>query len=159
MARIIPNENTWVGFSTTQPASLSAPTADEVNAATDLTQFVTSINASSQGNTVPTPDLSTLFETNIPGTVQATFTADFYRDDDSDTAWTTLDRGVEGIFYISRFGGTGTGNKPAAGDAVEAWPVLIVSRTAGALSSNTVQTFTVTASVPQEPNENATVAA
>lgn len=159
MARIIPNENTWVGFATSTPANLSAPTVSEINTATNLTPFVTSINASSQGNTVPTPDLSTLFETNIPGTVQATFTADFYRDDETDTAWTTLDRGTEGCFLISRFGGSGTGNKPTSGDYVEVWPVLIVSRTAGALSSNTVQTFTVTASVPQEPDENAVVAA
>lgn len=158
MARIIPNENTWVGFSTTPPANLSAPTTTEINAATNLTGFVTSINASAQGNTVPTPNLSTLFETNVPGTIQATFTADFYRDDEADTAWDALDRGTEGVFYISRFGGSGTGNKPGSGDDVEVWPVMIVSRTAGALSSNTVQTFTVTASVPQEPAENATVA-
>ena len=157
MARIIPNENTWVGFSSTAPANLSAPTATEIGAATNLTGFVTSINASAQGNTVPTPDLSTLFETNVPGTIQATFTADFYRDDETDTAWETLDRGTSGVFYVSRFGGSGTGNRPAAGDPVEVWPVRIVSRTAGALSSNTVQTFTITASVPEEPAENAVV--
>jgi hypothetical protein len=158
MARIIPNENTWVGFSTNAPANLSAPTPTEINASTDLTGFLTSINASAQGNTVPTPDMSTLFETNIPGTIQATFTADFYRDDEADTAWETLDRGADGVFFVSRFGGSGAGNKPIAGDAVEVWPVRIVSRTAGALSSNTVQTFTVTGSVPEEPAENATVA-
>lgn len=157
MARLIPNENTWVGFSTTAPASLSAPTATEIGAATNLTGFVTSINASAQGNTVPTPNLATLFETNVPGTIQATFTADFYRDDETDTAWNALARGTSGYFYISRLGGSGGSNKPAAGEPVEVWPVRIVSRTAGALSSNTVQTFTVTASVPVEPVENAIV--
>jgi hypothetical protein len=158
MARIIPNENTWVGFSTTSPANLSAPTVTNINGATILTGFVTSINASAQGNTVPTPNLASLFETNVPGTIQATFTADFYRDDETDTAWESLDRGTEGVFYISRFGGSGAGNKPTTGDDVEVWPVMIVSRTAGALSSNTVQTFTITASVPAEPAENAVVA-
>jgi hypothetical protein len=162
MARIIPNENTWVGFATTV-ASLNAPTAAEVAAAVDLTPYVISINASSQGNTVPTPSFDTLFETSIAGTVQASFSADFYRDDDpgvgGDLAWKTLPRRTNGFFVISRFGGAGAGNLPIAADKVEVWPVLVVSRTMANMSNNTVMTFTVTGSVPKEPAEAATVAA
>ena len=158
MARIIPNENTWVGFATTV-ASKSAPTAANVTAAVDLTHYVISINASSQGNTVPTPSFDTLFETSISGTVQASFSADFYRDDADDLAWETLPRATTGFFLISRFGGTGTGNKPQAGDEVEVWPVTITSRTMANMSNNTVMTFTATASIPDEPDEAATVAA
>lgn len=158
MARIIPNENTWVGFATTV-ASKNAPTAANITAAIDLTHFVISINASSQGNTVPTPSFDTLFETSIAGTVQASFSADFYRDDTTDTAWTTLPRKATGYFIISRFGGAGALNKPVAADKVEVWPVTIVSRTVANMSNNTVMTFTVTGSVPDEPAESATVAA
>lgn len=160
MARLIPNENTWVGFkaSITDTVTL-VPTAAECAAATDLTGFLISLNAASQGNTVPTPAFDTLFETSISGTNQASFTADFYRDDASDTAWTTLDRATTGYFVISRFGGSGTGNLPEAADTVEVWPVTITSRTMQNMSNNTVMTFSVTCSVPQEPNENATVAA
>jgi hypothetical protein len=157
MARIIPNENTWLGFVPTV-ADLAAPTGTELTGAVDLTPYLLSINASSQGNTVPTPDISTLFETSIAGTVQASLSADFYRDDDVDLAWTTLPRRTRGVFVISRFGGSGTNGVPEAGDVVETWPILVVSRTNANISNNTVMTFTVTGSVPEEPVEAAIVA-
>lgn len=157
MARIIPNENTWVGFATTV-ADISAPTAANITGAVNLTHYLISINASSTGNTVPTPTLDTLFETSIPGTVTATFTADFYRDDEDDAAWEALPRKTHGFFIISRFGGSGTDNEPATGDVVEVWPVDVVSRTNANMTNNTVMTFTLTCSVPEEPDEAATVA-
>lgn len=157
MARIIPNEQTWIGFTTVRPATLAAPTTAEIDAATALTGFVVSLNPSAQGNTVPTPNLDSLFETSAPGTNQASFTGDFYRDDEADTAWETLPRGTTGYMFVSRFGGTGTNQKPVAGEPVEVWPITIVSRTPAALASNTVQTFTVTASVPEEPAEDGVV--
>jgi hypothetical protein len=85
--------------------------------------------------------------------------SDMYRDDAADTAWETLPRGTTGYFYISRFGGTGPGYTPAVGEPVEVWPVRIVSRSASAMASNTAQTFSCMASVPEEPAENAKVAA
>lgn len=158
MSKVIPNENTWIGFSEVMPTALDAPKASEIAAATDLTCFVVSINASAQGNTVPTPVLCSLFETSVPGTSQATFQGDFYRDDDDDAAWDALTRGKPGVFYISRFGGKGTDHMPILADKVEVWPVIITSRAAGALTSNTAQTFSVTAAVNIEPAEDAVVA-
>lgn len=158
--RVIPNENTWVGFSPTKPAAADlTPTATEVAAATPLTGLLMGLNASSQGNTVPTPSFDTLFETSIIGTSQASFTADFYRDDVDDTAWDLLQRGTEGAFYISRFGGSGADQMPIAGDKLEVWVVEVVSRTAANMANNTVQSFTVTCSVNIEPNESATITA
>lgn len=157
--RIIPNQNTWVGFSPTLPANLDAPSVAEVGAATTVTGLLVTINAGSTGNTVPTPALDSLFETSVPGTSAAQFTADFYRDDDNDVAWNLLPRGTEGVFYIKRFGGTGTERRPGSTQDIEVWPVQVTSRTAGPLTSNTAQTFTVTCSVPQEPHEDAVVAA
>jgi hypothetical protein len=159
MARIIPNENSWVGFATTIAATDLEPTAAEVAAAEELTPFLISINASSQGNTVPTPSLDSLFETSVPGTSTATFTADFYRDTTTDTAWDTLPRGTAGYFIISRFGGTGTANLPVATNEVEVWPVTVTSRSNSNMTSNQVLTFTLTCSVNIEPNEAAIVAA
>lgn len=159
MGRLIPNENTWVGF---LPAvsDISAPTAAEIAAGKNLTPYLISFNASTQGNTVPTPSIDTLFETSIAGTVQASLTADFYRDDsvgpDADLAWNTLPRKTKGYFVISRFGTDG--EAPASGDDCEVWPALVVSRTMANMSNNTVMTFTMTASIPEEPAENATVA-
>lgn len=158
MARLIPNESTWIGFATTI-ASISAPTAAEIAAATELTGYVISVNAASQGNTIPTPSLDSLFETSVPGTVSAQFTADFYRDDAVDTAWDALPRATTGFFVISRFGGSGTDRLPIAADEVEVWPVTVTSRTMQNMASNQVMMFSVQCSVPVEPVEAAIVAA
>lgn len=159
MGRVIPNEETWVGFTDTIAAADLEPTAAEVTACTDVTPFLMSLNASSQGNQVPTPSFDTLFETSIPGTSQATFQADFYRDDDDDVAWDLLPRKTEGYFIVSRFGGSGTDQKPIAADIVEVWPVRVTSRTAASMQNNAVQTFSVSCAVNIEPNEAAVVAA
>jgi hypothetical protein len=161
MARLIPNENTWVGFlPAVASATLASVTTAEITAGKNLTPYLISFNASTQGNTVPTPTLDSLFETNIAGTVQATVTADFYRDDtvgaNGDLAWTTLPRKTKGYYVVSRFGTAGA--TPGTGAKVEVWPILVVSRTMANMSNNSVMTFTVTCSVPQVPNEAATVA-
>ena len=161
MARIIPNENTWIGFlpGTTPLADIAAPTAANVAAAVDLTGYCISLNASARGNTVPTPSFDSLFETSTAGTSAATFDADFYRDDEDDEAWETLTRNTRGHFIIARFGGTGADNLPISGDDVEVWPVMITSRTMANMSSNTVLTFTASCAVMEEPAEDAQVAA
>jgi len=160
MARLIPNENTWVGFIPGEVVIASTgPTAAQVAAATDLTPYLISLNASSRGNTVPTPSFDTLFETSTAGTSSATFDADFYRDDVDDAAWELLPRGTRGVFIISRFGGTGTNNLPVATDEVEQWSVMVTSRSMANMSNNTVLTFTASCAVTDEPNEAAVVGA
>lgn len=157
MARIIPNESSWIGW-TTSIADLDNPTAAEIGA--DWTCYVSSITASSQGNQIPVPDLCSRFERSIAGTVSAQFSAEFYRDDEDDTAWDTMVRGTRGYFVISRFkpGLTpGDDPTPVASDVVEIWPVEVTSRQAGPLSSNTVQTFSVQCAVNVVPNESATL--
>lgn len=159
MARLIPNENTRVHFVSTIAAATLAPTVGEINGGTDLTEFLVTLDASTTGNTVPTPSFASLFETSISGTVSATFTAEFYRDDQADTAWTTLPRATSGYFVISRFGYSGTAGAPDDGDVVEVWPVLITARSAMSLTNNEVQRFGIESSVPVEPNEAAVVLA
>lgn len=156
MGRIIPNENTWVGFATTLTGTIDAPKVADITGAVELTHYLVSINASSQGNAVPTPSFDTLFETSILGTSQATFTADFYRDDGAtlDKAWDTLPRATKGFFIIARFGGIPS----TVADKCEVWPVTVLSRAMSNMSNNTVETFTVTCAVPVEPNEAAVVA-
>jgi len=165
MANLIPNQNSWIGFVLgTGPAPFgvlnpSAPTVANVAAAVDVTDFIVNINASSTGNTVPTPRLKSLFETSVPGTAAAQFSAEMYRDDEADTAWDTFPRGTKGTFLIKRFGGTGTNLRPVAAQTVESWPVIVTSRAPGALASGAAQTFTLTCAVPKEPDEDAVVAA
>lgn len=153
MGRFIPNENTYVGFAPTI-ASIAAPTVLEVTGAIELTEYVSGLNFAAQSNVVPTPNLSTLFETSIVGTSQATATMDCYRDDETDLAWETLPRAEKGFIIISRFGG-----KPnTLADKCEVWPIRVSSRTNANLTSNTVATFTVTFAVTVAPAEDAVVA-
>lgn len=165
MGQIIPNENTWVGFAVATVAkplgvgNLSAPTLAEINAAVDITDFIISLNPSTTGNTVPTPRLKTKFETSTDGTVTGSFTGDFYRDDEDDLAWDLLPRGTKGCMFVKRFGGTGVDGKPITGQSVECWPISVSSRTPGGLTSGAAQMFTLTASVPKEPDEDAMVVA
>lgn len=166
MARLIANERVKVvwydGFDAF--ADYTKPTLAELNAATgtvDLTCFVASLTANATGNTVPTPDLCSLFETSVPGTSTATFSADFYLDDETNTAWTTLSRGKQGYIVLSRMLPVGQDNSEdwAAANKVEIWPAYITSRSAGQLASNTVQIFTVTSSIPKVPQEDYVVPA
>ncbi len=157
MGRFIPNKNSWIGFTPDRPVDLAAPTDAEVAAAITLTSYVQSLNPQATGGTLPTPDLDTDFETSIPGTSQASFTGEFYQDDETNLAWETLPRRTVGYFLISRYGGTGTERRPIVGQAVEVWPVKVTTRQASQLTSNTVQTFTCTASIPEEPEEDAIV--
>ena len=61
MARLIPNENTWIGFAADGAiTNINSPTAAQIAAAIDLTGFTISLNASSRGNTVPTPSFDSL---------------------------------------------------------------------------------------------------
>lgn len=136
-------------------AKLDSPTVEDIEGCIDLTHFVSSLNASATGNAVPTPALDTLFETSILGTSQATFTGDFYRDDENDVAWETLTRATRGYFIITRFGGQPT----TIGDNCEVWPVTVLSRAMANMANNTVESFTVTCAVPVEPAEDAVVVA
>lgn len=134
---------------------ISSPSLSrDIETAIDLTDPCTGLNASSQGNSVPTPSLKRLFTTSILGTSQATFTADFYRDDepDDDVAWDTLVRGTKGWFFIRRFG-----QMPVVGDEVEVWPVTLLSSAMANMADNTVVSFTLTCAVPDEPDEHAVV--
>lgn len=155
IARLIPNERTRVHFAPTI-VNLAAPTVSEINGGVELTGFLVTLDASTSGNTVPTPSFDTLFETSISGTVSATFTAEFYRDDEGDLAWDTLPRGTDGFFVVARFGWAGA--DPVAGDTCEVWPVRITVRSALALTNNESQRMTLDSSVPVEPAENAVVA-
>lgn len=161
MSKFIPNERSLIFFApegtVTRTNGVPVLAAADFADMEDLTPFVISLNASSQGNTVPTPSLDTLFETSIPGTVQASFSADMYRDDTpaEDIAWTTLPRNTKGDFVISRTGIAGAA--PAAGDVFEVWPSWVVSRTMSNMASNTAATFTLQCAVYEEPAEAVTV--
>lgn len=160
ISKVIANQQSWIGFAPANGvANIANVQASEVASAVNLTPVTISITASTQGNTIPTPTLDSLFETSVPGVAQGTLTGDFYRDSNSalDVAWTALPRNTTGFFLISRFGGSGANFMPVANDKIEVWPVVITARAGSALTSNQAQTFSCTAAVPSIPNENGTV--
>ena len=116
-----------------------------------------SINASSQGNTVPTPSICSLFETSIPGTSAATFTGDFYRDDEDDECVGRVAPWHQGRVLHLALRWSWRLASPCLRRSVEVWPVIVTSRAAAALASNTAQTFTLTCAVIDVPAEDAVV--
>jgi hypothetical protein len=136
-------------------SNIDAPTVADISGCVELTEYVSGLNFAAQGNTVPVPNLKTLFETSIEGTTQATATMDCYRDDEVDTAWDVLPRKARGFVVISRFGGIPN----VAGKKCEVWPVRVSSRTNANLTNNTPATFTTTFAVEAAPAEDAAVIA
>jgi hypothetical protein len=124
-----------------------------------VTKYVASLTPTSQSSALPAPSLDSLFDRSVIGTSQGSFTGDLYRDDAGDAAWVLLPKGTTGVFYVSRFGGTGTDLRPVAGQTVEVWPVAITQRAGGGMTSNQLQTFTLAAAIPDPPAEDAIVAA
>ena len=157
MARLIPNENTQVFLVPTIADAALNPTVTEVSGGQELTDFLVTMDASTTGNTVPTPTFASLFETSISGTVSATLTAEFYRDDETDTAWDALPRGTNGYLVVARFGFTG--GTPTDADECEVWPIRVTSRSNMALTNNEVMRFGIEAGIPEVPNEAAIVSA
>lgn len=155
--RFIPNENTWVGFSPTLTGTISAPKVADITGAVDLQPLVMGITVSTTGNVVPTPAFDTAFETSIAGTVTASFSMDFYRDNVTlaDLAWSTFPRGTVGYVPIARYGGKPT----TAGKVLEMWNIQVNQRSHANMSSNTPVSITVQASCPVAPDEDAVLAA
>jgi len=159
MSRFIANKNVFVGF-VPGDALLKNPTSAAIITAftatgegIDLTDIVSSVNASAQGNVLPTPSLKSLFETTMIGTSQATCQIEGYQDDDEDDNLlvTHMTRDAKGLLVIGR---VGFSDPPKAGDIVELWPIQVASQTKSPLANNTVQTVSVTAAVLYEPKEN-----
>jgi hypothetical protein len=171
MARVIPNQRVLIGYLDTLSsiAAWPVPTKAELISAVNWTCNTASLTANATGNTVPIPSLCSLFESSLPGTSTATFTADFYFDDEDNSVWETMVRGSQGYFVINRM-------LPAepprwsslappmntmiiTGDLVEVWPIYVTSRMGGPLTSNTPETMTINCAVPFPPLEDYVVPA
>lgn len=84
-------------------ASYLAPTRAELNAGTDLTPEIAAVGDwAINGNAVPAPDLSTLFDSQIGGKItMGTTTIDMYASQTSSDVRTLLPRGTIG--YVVKF--------------------------------------------------------
>ena len=160
MARIIADGEVRIEYETGENSitDITAPSiGSELDSAVDITGFLSSLDTPLDGEAVPSADLSTAFDKTVAGTYGGNMVGEFYRDDTTDTAWTTFPRNETGFIVIRRFGGSGTAL--AASDEVEVWPVRVIARSPAPLDRGGVQMFTVNFATREEPELAATVAA
>lgn len=137
----------------------TAPSVAELNAGIDLTGFLIdgTLDTPLEGSIVDESDVSSDFNKTGPGTYGGdALAAEFYRDNTTDTAWTTLARAVRGYMAITRFGRAGTAW--ASGDTLELWPITVISRNMMVPARNEKQRFRVMCAVPGIPLEDYTLA-
>ncbi len=156
MVRVISDGEVRMTFAPTV-ANINAPTVAEVETAgTDITPFLSSLDTPLDGEAVDSSDLSSAFNKNVAGTFGGGMTGVFYRDDTTDTAWTTFPRNTTGYVTVRRFGGSAVAM--VATDSVEVWPVRVITRSPATMDRNNVQMFTVDFATTEEPALAATVA-
>jgi hypothetical protein len=165
MARKMPIGNIRLWFLATPPANKAAPTTGEVLAGVDLTAFLQrdGLTTPKKGNTVDIADISDPYNSTAPGTYGGDpITLGLFRDDTTDTAWTTLlpvsastPLGTSGAIVVRRFGGATTAI--AVGNKVEVWPVSVISAENNQTGEKPTD-FTVTCAVTSPPNDRAVVA-
>lgn len=158
MARYIGAGNSELIFAITITTT-SAPTAAEINAGVDLTGFLTDggISTPLDGSTVDVSDMSSRFNKTQAGTFGGqNLTAELFRDDSADTAWTTLPRDTVGYFVISREG-FATAGTAVSGDLVDVWPITVISRNMADIARNEAARFTAECAVTNVPDETVSV--
>lgn len=149
----------------TTVANKAAPTVAEINAGIDLTCFMKrdGLNRSQEAALVDVADVCSLFDKTQIGTRSGNVQMTLYRDSVAadDDAWSALPIGTTGFVVIAPFGYTGAGTPPTpqASDRVEVWPIAVSNRSMLAIAANEAQSFTVTFAIPDEPDDDALVAA
>ena len=142
-----------------------APTAAELNdaAVIELSDFLTDGGFASpfDGSIVDAADMGSGFNKTALGTFGGNpLTAEWFREFPAatDTAWTTLTRGLAGYMIVARNGLAAPGTF-AIGDEIESWPVGIASRNPVDVARNEMQRFANECAVTAVPLEDFAVAA
>ena len=160
MARLTPDENSKIHI-VDSISTISAPTIGEINAGTEVTEFLTpaGFDTPEEGNDADTSSIASAHDTSVPATVSGQPSGEFYRDDSADDAWDAMARLTTTNIVISRFGGSGTDNAIIAADTVEVWPVRVSSRSAGRIVRGEALRFVAQFAKSVAPTLAATVAA
>lgn len=140
----------------------AAPTAAELNAGVDLTEFsVGDLDMPFEGQTADAADLSSRFNKTVPGDYGGSSgSASFHKDTvtGNDTAWTTLPRNTVGYLVVATRG-LATPGTFAVADIVDIWPIEVLSRSLNAQARNQSLRFTVNMAITDEPTEDFPIAA
>jgi hypothetical protein len=157
MARTIPDGEVRIHAVTTI-ADTTAPTQAEVQAGTDITPYLQSMDTPFEGNRVPAGDLSTAFRITAPGKFGGDVTMEIHRGTlaADDTAYDLFPRDTSTHIVIRRFGGST--NNIITTDVVEVWPIRVVSRSPHSLDEEALQMVTVDCAATAEPDIDVAVA-
>lgn len=143
-------------------ASKAAPTIGEINAGTDLTGFLRTLDVGAEGSTVDAATADSTYNSTVAGTWGGQpITAEWANDDvyANDDAYTALVRGAEAYLAIFWRGGSGGSGAPATGDRCDIWPVQGSTRRRKPYARNSLTEFSTQMAVPTPPSEDVAVVA
>lgn len=139
-------------------ANKAAPTVAELNAGTDISNFITKdgLTVPSNQNNVANASLAETFDSELPGSFGGPLSMTGIRDAATDTFWNLVVYGTAGFIVVRR--GTATATAWASTQKVEVYPMTWHEPIPMQTASNEQGRFTAAAPVSSQPSLKATVA-
>lgn len=157
MGKYAPPGKSEVHFTETA-SDYTAITISEANDGTDLTSFIRTLpDIPRTANLVDVATLDSKFEKRQVGTRGGDMiSAEFLRDDGTDTAYTTLAEDTAGYLIVARKG-LATAGTFATSDIVDVFPVTVASVADGNPGRNDPDFFVAEMAVTDDPSRNQTL--
>jgi hypothetical protein len=158
MARYVYEGKTDAWWVTTI-ANKAAPTVAEINAGTNLTNFVAKDGVATNftNNKVDSASIAETFNAQLAGSFGSDLELTMFRDDTADTAWNLWVQGTNGFVVLRR--AVASGAAVAAAQKVEVFPAQMLEPTVANSAQDTQVRFTGGVAVTSAPNQKATIAA
>lgn len=158
MARYANDGRIRVYFVTTI-SNIAAPTVAQLNAGTDLSNFISKdgLTVPSNQNNVPNSSLAETFDSELPGSFGGALSMTGIRDAATDTFWDLVVYGTAGFIVVRR--GVATATAWTAAQKVEVYPMTWHEPIPAQTASNEQGRFTAAAPVSSQPNLKSVVAA
>ena len=139
-------------------ANKAAPTVAELNAGTDISNFITKdgLTVPSNQNNVANASLAETFDSELPGSFGGPLSMTGIRDAATDTFWTLVVYGTAGFIVVRR--GTATATAWASTQKVEVYPMTWHEPIPAQTASNEQGRFSAMAPVSSQPSLKAVVA-
>jgi hypothetical protein len=138
-------------------ATTSTPRVNELTAGVNLTNFVAKdgVAVNITTNNVDSATIAEIFDAQVVGSFGADLQLTMFRDDTTDTGWTTCVYGTNGYLVIDRF--SLSGSSPTNGKKVEVWPSEMHQPSPENSGANTNVRFIEKFAVTSRPNLSATI--
>jgi len=139
-------------------ANIAAPTVAELNAGTQITNFITKdgLTVPANQNNVPNASLAETFDSEVPGSFGGAITMTGMRDNATDTFWDLVVYNTVTHLVVRR--GVATATAWTIAQKVEVYPITWHEPIPNQTASNEQGRFSAMAPVRSQPNLKATVA-